>query len=121
MKDSYIFPAVFHYAQDGISIKFPDLPGCLSCADNEDEAVYMAEDALSGWLYICEQHNELIPEPSSTLALKASLMPNEAVVPVRADMTSYRARNSKRSANKMVTMPEWLLNMGRKPISTFHS
>lgn len=26
MKDTYIYPAVFDYADDGISISFPDLP-----------------------------------------------------------------------------------------------
>ncbi len=27
----YIFNAVFTYDYDGISINFPDLPGCISC------------------------------------------------------------------------------------------
>ena len=26
-KDRYIYPAIFDYADDGISIEFPDLPG----------------------------------------------------------------------------------------------
>ena len=26
-KDYYLFPAIFDYADDGISISFPDLPG----------------------------------------------------------------------------------------------
>lgn len=38
-KDSYRFIAVLHFADDGISISFPDLPGCLPCADTEDEAL----------------------------------------------------------------------------------
>lgn len=33
MKDTYIYPAVFDISNDGISIEFPDLPGCLPCAD----------------------------------------------------------------------------------------
>jgi hypothetical protein len=32
MNDKYIFPAILTYADDGISIEFPDLPGCLPCA-----------------------------------------------------------------------------------------
>ena len=28
VKDRYIYPAIFDYAEDGISIEFPDLPGC---------------------------------------------------------------------------------------------
>ena len=34
----YIFPAVFTEEPQGISIFFPDLPGCLPCADDFDEA-----------------------------------------------------------------------------------
>ena len=51
-KDVYIFPAIFDYAEDGISIEFPDLPGCLSCADTDEEALYMAKDVLKGFYYV---------------------------------------------------------------------
>mgnify|MGYP002624056519 CR=1 FL=1 len=61
MKDVYTFPAIFDYADDGISISFPDLPGCLSCADDNDAAVYMATDALSFRLYADELDNDPIP------------------------------------------------------------
>ena len=46
-KDTYVFPAIFTYEEDGISIEFPDLPGCLSCADTTDEAIRMAKEALA--------------------------------------------------------------------------
>ena len=32
-KDCYVYPAIFPYSDDGISVEFPDLPGCLTCAD----------------------------------------------------------------------------------------
>ena len=40
MQDTYIYPAVFTSDEDGVAVKFPDLPGCLTCADNEQEAVF---------------------------------------------------------------------------------
>ena len=46
MKDSYEFVAVFEYAEDGISISFPDLPGCLSCATTTEEAIKNSEEVL---------------------------------------------------------------------------
>jgi predicted RNase H-like HicB family nuclease len=46
MKDNYIFPAVFSVESDGVSVEFPDLPGCLTCGDTEEEALFMAKDAL---------------------------------------------------------------------------
>ncbi|WP_187386116.1 type II toxin-antitoxin system HicB family antitoxin [Paenibacillus tuaregi] len=41
LKDRYVFPAVFDYGDDGISIEFPDLPGALTCGDtDEGGAIY---------------------------------------------------------------------------------
>lgn len=38
-KDYYMYPSVFSYDEDGISISFPDLAGCISCASNDEEAL----------------------------------------------------------------------------------
>ena len=46
MKDTYIFPAVFHVDEDGVSVYFPDLPGCLTCADTMEQAFVRAKEAL---------------------------------------------------------------------------
>ena len=46
MKDKYEFMAIFEYEKDGINISFPDLPGCLSCADTTNEAIKNAEEVL---------------------------------------------------------------------------
>ena len=60
MKDSYEFVAVFEYAEDGISISFPDLPGCLSCATTTEEAIKNSEEVLGLVLYDMEQEKEKI-------------------------------------------------------------
>lgn len=65
MKDKYIYPAIFDYADDGISIEFPDLPGCFSCADTDEEALLMAEDVLGLYMENIEEEGEDIPEPSN--------------------------------------------------------
>ena len=36
---TYLYPAVFTFEDGQISITFPDLPGCVSCADTEAEVV----------------------------------------------------------------------------------
>ena len=45
MKNDYAFIAVFEYADDGINISFPDLPGCISCAEVNatNEAIFNAK------------------------------------------------------------------------------
>ncbi len=55
MKDRYSFIAVFDVAEDGISIEFPDLPGCLPCADTMEEALKNAHEALGLHLWGLEQ------------------------------------------------------------------
>lgn len=57
MKDSYEYVAIFNYAEDGISISFPDLPGCLSCADTTSDAIKNAEEVLGLVLYDMEKEN----------------------------------------------------------------
>lgn len=63
-KDYYIYPAIFDYAEDGITITFPDLPGCISCAKTEEEALFMAKDALGVFIVSAEEDNEELNEPT---------------------------------------------------------
>ena len=73
MKDTYIYPAVFYYDEDGISIDFPDLPGCCPCADTTEEAVKNAREALGVHLCGMELDNDEIPEPSKPQVSKKRL------------------------------------------------
>lgn len=57
IKDKYIFPAIFSYDDDGVSVEFPDLPGCYTCADSTEEALEMAKDVLGLHIYGMEQDN----------------------------------------------------------------
>lgn len=78
MKDRYIYPAIFDYADDGISIEFPDLPGCLSCADTDEEALDMAKEVLRLWLQNIEDNKEKIPKPTNNKNI--SLEDNQKIV-----------------------------------------
>lgn len=106
MKDTYIFPAVFDYADDGISIEFPDLPGCLPCADNVDEAVKNAKEALMLHLYGMEEDNEEIPEP--TPINKIHLEPDQAIVLTDVFMPPFREKQKMRYVKKTLSIPSWL-------------
>jgi predicted RNase H-like HicB family nuclease len=70
MKDRYIYPAILNYADDGISIDFPDLPGCLPCANSTEEALKNAKEALELHLYGMEQDGDEIPEPTDIRNIK---------------------------------------------------
>lgn len=108
-KDLAVYPAVFTYEDDGISITFPDLPGCISEADNQDKAVYMARDALGSWLSGNEELNNNIPVPSKTSDIK--LESNQSVTLVDVWMPIYREKKVAGSVKKNVTIPIWLNNL----------
>ena len=115
MQDSYTFPAIFDYSEaPGCSIEFPDLPGCISEADNDDEAVYMATDALSLRLFSDEEDGSQIPTPSNVLEIKKRLEPNQIVTLIRVSMPAVRAKYNEKSISKTVTLPAWLLYEGKE-------
>ena len=103
MRDRYIFPAVFHYAVDGISVSFPDIPGCYTCADTDEEAISMAEEALGLHLYSMEQDNDSIPEPSQ--GKQVYLEPNEKIFLVDVWMPQVRKEVQPTYVKKTLTIP----------------
>ncbi len=106
MKDSYEFVAVFNYAKDGISISFPDLPGCLSCADTTDEAIKNAEEVLGLVLYDMETEKEKIPEATPLEKIKCT--ENERAVIISIWMPLVRNEIEEQSIKKTLTIPQWL-------------
>ncbi len=115
MKQKYVFPAVFDYSEaPGISISFPDFPGCLSEADDNEQALSMARDALSGRLYILNRDGEDIPEPSDPVKLVKTLEPMQTITLIDVNMQIFSEMVKSRSVNKMCTIPEWLLDEGKE-------
>ncbi len=119
MQDIYTFPAVFDYSEDGISIEFPDLPGCISEADNNEEAVFMATDALSLRLLSDEDDGSAIPKPSDVFELKKQLEPNQILTLIRVSMPAVRAKYNEKAISKTVTIPAWLLDEGKEASINF--
>lgn len=105
-KDHYIYPAIFDYAEEGISISFPDLPGCFSCADSDEEALSMAKDALGLHLYSMEEDDDDIPNPTPINKIK--LEENQVVVLIEVFMPSMRQAIENYSVKKTLSIPQWL-------------
>jgi len=102
----YTYPAVFTplHKEGGFDVCFPDLPYCRTCGDNLTEAIEMAEDAASMWLWDAENNEENIPHPSETLHHEAPQFVNFVV----ADTDAYRRTNDNRAVKKTLTIPAWL-------------
>lgn len=106
VKDIYVFPAIFDYAEDGISIEFPDLPGCLPCAKTTDEAIKNAKEAMALHLWGMEKDGDPIPEP--TPVDKIQVRENQAIMLIDVYMPLYREAIENQSVKKTLTIPQWL-------------
>ena len=112
MKDFYAFPAIFHVADDGVSISFPDLPGCLPCASSLEEAFANAREALQLHIYGMEEDKETIPQPSPIRNISTS--DNETIAMIEAWMPPFRERMDNKAVSKTVTLPRWLDMLAKK-------
>lgn len=106
MKNIYVYPAIFTFDNNGVAVEFPDLPGCFSCADSQEEAVINAKEALALHLWSLEDDEEPIPSPSQAHSL--SVGEGEVIVFVDAWMPAVRERLNNKAVNKTVTIPRWL-------------
>ncbi|HAN10645.1 MAG TPA: pilus assembly protein HicB [Clostridiales bacterium] len=106
MKDNYIYPAVFTYGDDGITVEFPDLPGCITCGGNEEEALHMAKDAMGGYLSVLEDQNKVLPNPSKTKDVTVNK--EQVVTLIEVYMIGFRSKIKYHSVKKTLTLPYWL-------------
>lgn len=112
MQDNYIFPAIFSASEDGISIYFPDLSGCLPCADNFETAFRRAKEALQLHLFGMEEDNEEIPTPTPVSEIK--LNSRETLAMIEVWMPPFREKMFNQSVRKTVTLPRWLDTIAQK-------
>ena len=112
----YVYPAIFTPLDDGqYDVYVPDLPYCRTCGLNLAEAIEMAEDAVSMWLWDAENKSENIPVPSFTLAHE----PPQFVSLVKADTDEYRKAHDTRSVKKTLSIPAWLNSQAEKANAPF--
>lgn len=108
LKNRYSYAAILTYENDGISIEFPDLPGCYPCADkgDTDTALKNAKEALGLHIWGMEQDEEELPEPTPITALHLS--ENQIPVLVEVFMPPVRERINSRFVKKTLSLPAWL-------------
>ena len=114
MKEKYTYPALFAYEKgvDGIGVVFPDLPGCVSHGENENDALRMGREALSLHLWGMEQDGDGIPEPTPIQDLNYEEYEapgvHLAVVLIEVWMALFREEMNNKSVTRAVTLPHWL-------------
>lgn len=110
MKSKYTFAAVFHpETGGGYSVRFPQLDGCFTEGDSFDEAVNMAQEALSLHLYGMEQEGMLIPDVTLDAVEVAE---GDKAVFVSVWMPPFRNEMQNKAVKKTVTIPAWMNEAG---------
>lgn len=99
------YPAIFHYADDGITVTFPDLEGCITCGHTQEEAFKMAKEALGLHLYDFEENYKPFPKPTAITDIKVDK--NEVICLIEVYLNAFR-NEFKKSMKKTVTIPRWL-------------
>jgi predicted RNase H-like HicB family nuclease len=100
------YRAVFEVDENpGISVCFPDVPGCVSWGDAFDHALQTAKEALALHIYGMEKGGELLQEHTDHIPKTGA---GNMVVPgtVCPDMVKDEMNN--RREKTTVAMPRWL-------------
>ena len=106
MQNKYIYPAIFDFDEDGITVTFPDLPGCITCGDTQEDALKNAKEVLELYMYSLEEDNETNPQPSNILDLEVEN--TQVVVLVDIWMVPVRDEMKNKCIKKTLTIPKWL-------------
>jgi predicted RNase H-like HicB family nuclease len=89
----------------GISVYFPDVPGCVSCGDNFDHALQMAKEALALHIYGMEKDGEAPPKRTDKVPQTGA---GDMVVPVTVYPDIVKDEINNRREKTTVTIPHWL-------------
>jgi len=112
----YVYPVIFTPIDNGeYDVYAPDLPVCRTCGYNLADALDMAKDAVTMWLWYAEDHGIDIPSPSKELPFE----PPQFVNLVMADTDAYRKAHDNRAIKKTLSIPAWLNRQAEKANAPF--
>jgi predicted RNase H-like HicB family nuclease len=63
MKLNYKIEIIKDEEEDGYVLKYPELKGCITCADTIEEGMKLLKDAQRNWLEASLENGGGIPEP----------------------------------------------------------
>lgn len=117
--DHYVYQAIFTKDEDGVEVRFPDLPGVMTFGINTPEAMEMAQDAVEQYLLACEDLGIQPADPSEIGNIKTA--EKETVFIVSVWMPLLRDKESNRAVKKTLTIPKWLNDLAtQKGINFSH-
>lgn len=100
------YPAIFRTEDEGYTIMFPDVEGCVTQGESLEDGYEMAVDALALQLsYYIDNKIEL---PKSSQPNEIQLQNNEFVAIIEFDVLQYKKKHDSAAVKKTLTIPSWL-------------
>ena len=113
MKDTYIYPAIFHLEEDNSYwVEFPDFPMANTQGENLEDALHMAKDCLAGYIIYMEEEGQKIPK--ATIPYTKKLDENSFVQLIEAYLPPYRDEYYNKRERKNITIPRWLNQIAKE-------
>jgi predicted RNase H-like HicB family nuclease len=106
--------AIFEPTETGYSVYFPDLPGCVSCGENFEEARKNATEALGLHIYGMEKDGDDIPVPSKMPKVDPDTARGYLVSPITVFPDLVKNELDNRAVKTNITVPAWLKEMAEK-------
>ncbi len=99
MRENYVYPVKTKETDDGIEIEFLDFPNLVTYAENREEIIPMAQEALAVTILDLENRNKELPKPTMT---------DGNALFVHIWMPYFRNITKEIYIKKSVTIPQWL-------------
>jgi predicted RNase H-like HicB family nuclease len=79
------YPAIFTPDTEvgGYTVTFPDLEGCVTEGDNVEDAFEMAQEALTGYIEVYLESDQILPIPTEPHTLTPPSGGFISIVPLR--------------------------------------
>ncbi len=111
------YPACFYPCEEqkgAYTVTVPDLPGCVTQGEDLASAVFMAQDAASGWVLDELEEGRPVPKSSPFNSVNADENEGGFVGILALDMDAYAEKYGKKAVRKNLTIPAWLNTAAEK-------
>ena len=103
-----VYPAIFNPEDSGFNVTFPDIQEAMTCGNDLNHSIEMAQDVLG----ICLYDKTKFPTPTEQKNIKVT--GDDFVVMIALDLSEYRRKFASKTIRKNTTIPEWLNEMAEK-------
>lgn len=98
----FVYPALFHKADNSYWVEFPDLEGCHTYGSTIPETMEAAQEALAGYLLTLLEQKQSISSPSDIAGFHVE---DGFSSLVSCDINQYM---DTKAVKKTLTIPSWL-------------